>query len=230
MVAYRKIVQDAGALTECARCGYDNSLVLEVHHKDRDRENNSIENLEVLCANCHKLEHDDDRRRKRGRTKPLTNQVNARYPKDLLARIDAAAGEGKRSEWILEACRMRLDGRVAELADAGDLKSSSLGSDGSSPSSATISANSSKAEQLTHNGQDVGSTPASRTKLDMQALRDICAGGVQVQEKSAGGAGAIEIPICGKTWWEDGEHYECLMDAGHREQKHGLRGMVRRLD
>jgi hypothetical protein len=39
-----------------------------------------------------------------------------------------------------------------------------------------------------------------------------------------------EIPICGKKWWEDGEQYECLMDKGHKEQKHGLRGMVRRLD
>jgi len=38
-----------------------------------------------------------------------------------------------------------------------------------------------------------------------------------------------EIPICGKTWWEDGEHYECLMDTG-LHAKHGLRGMVRRLD
>jgi hypothetical protein len=39
-----------------------------------------------------------------------------------------------------------------------------------------------------------------------------------------------ETPICGKTWWEDGTQYECLMDKGHRDQKHGLRGMVRRID
>jgi hypothetical protein len=37
-------------------------------------------------------------------------QVNMRVPEVLLARIDAAADEGKRSEWILEACRRRLDG------------------------------------------------------------------------------------------------------------------------
>lgn len=64
----------------------------------------------------------------------------------------------------------------------------------------------------------------------MQDLRDICAGKVQVREKSAGDAGAAEIPICGKTWWEDGEQYECLMEAGHKESKHGMRGMVRRLE
>jgi hypothetical protein len=39
----------------CNRCGYDKYVV--VHHKDRNRSNNSIENLEVLCPNCHALEH-----------------------------------------------------------------------------------------------------------------------------------------------------------------------------
>jgi hypothetical protein len=62
---------------------------------------------------------------------------------------------------------------------------------------------------------------------DMRALRDICAGIEPPADLSFGG---LEIPICGKTWWEDGQQYECLMDAGHREQKHGMRGMVRRLD
>jgi hypothetical protein len=43
----------------------------------------------------------------------------------------------------------------------------------------------------------------------------------------------VDVPICAKTWWEDGEQYECLMDKGHREAllgKHGLRGMVQRID
>jgi hypothetical protein len=39
----------------------------------------------------------------------------------------------------------------------------------------------------------------------------------------------VEIPICGKDWWEDGEHYECLMDKHHKNPKHGQAGMVRRL-
>lgn len=44
--------------TVCNKCGYcDNKLALDVHHKDRNRENNSIDNLEVLCANCHAIEH-----------------------------------------------------------------------------------------------------------------------------------------------------------------------------
>ena len=29
------------------------SIVLEVHHKDGDRTNNELENLNLLCCNCH---------------------------------------------------------------------------------------------------------------------------------------------------------------------------------
>lgn len=48
---------------ECERCGYNqNTAAIIVHHIDRNRDNNVIENLEVLCANCHYIEHygDDD--------------------------------------------------------------------------------------------------------------------------------------------------------------------------
>jgi 5-methylcytosine-specific restriction endonuclease McrA len=31
--------------------------VLQVHHKDRDRHNNKLENLEMLCPTCHEVEH-----------------------------------------------------------------------------------------------------------------------------------------------------------------------------
>jgi hypothetical protein len=41
----------------CAECGCSIFAVLEVHHKDKDRSNNDPSNLEVLCANCHTLEH-----------------------------------------------------------------------------------------------------------------------------------------------------------------------------
>lgn len=41
----------------CNRCGYSNKLALEIHHKDRDRTNNNTPNLEVLCSNCHSIEH-----------------------------------------------------------------------------------------------------------------------------------------------------------------------------
>jgi 5-methylcytosine-specific restriction endonuclease McrA len=42
----------------CNRCGYnDNVAALVVHHIDRDRDNNELANLEVLCSNCHAIEH-----------------------------------------------------------------------------------------------------------------------------------------------------------------------------
>lgn len=42
----------------CERCNYsENEAAIIVHHKDEDRNNNSIENLEVLCCNCHAIEH-----------------------------------------------------------------------------------------------------------------------------------------------------------------------------
>jgi len=45
-------------IKSCERCGYDAvPKILGVHHKDRNRNNNEIFNLEVLCPNCHSLEH-----------------------------------------------------------------------------------------------------------------------------------------------------------------------------
>ena len=43
---------------QCERCGYNaHEACIVVHHKDRDRKNNNITNLEILCANCHAIEH-----------------------------------------------------------------------------------------------------------------------------------------------------------------------------
>ena len=41
----------------CQECRYDNIYAIEVHHIDKNRANNSIGNLCVLCANCHSLVH-----------------------------------------------------------------------------------------------------------------------------------------------------------------------------
>lgn len=43
---------------KCNRCGYDNVIdILQVHHRDHDHSNNELSNLEILCPNCHALEH-----------------------------------------------------------------------------------------------------------------------------------------------------------------------------
>lgn len=42
----------------CMRCDWAQiPQVLQVHHMDRNRENNKIENLQVLCPTCHEVEH-----------------------------------------------------------------------------------------------------------------------------------------------------------------------------
>lgn len=56
---YRYIVfRDNNKPRQCERCQYNkHKAAIVVHHKDRNRENNDISNLEVLCANCHAIEH-----------------------------------------------------------------------------------------------------------------------------------------------------------------------------
>lgn len=42
----------------CNRCGYNNApQILEIHHIDRNSKNNSEINIELLCPNCHSLDH-----------------------------------------------------------------------------------------------------------------------------------------------------------------------------
>jgi predicted restriction endonuclease len=53
---YRKLAFDTYP-SVCAYCGFGIQDVLEVAHLDGDRKNNAIDNLVVLCPNCHKM-HD----------------------------------------------------------------------------------------------------------------------------------------------------------------------------
>ena len=39
----------------CAHCGFGIKDVLEVAHLDGDRSHNEIDNLAILCPNCHKM-------------------------------------------------------------------------------------------------------------------------------------------------------------------------------
>lgn len=42
---------------KCERCGYNKSEILQVHHRNRNRKDNRLENLEIICPNCHYNEH-----------------------------------------------------------------------------------------------------------------------------------------------------------------------------
>jgi len=41
---------------KCSICGETNRQI-DIHHKDQNRKNNKIENLQVLCASCHAKLH-----------------------------------------------------------------------------------------------------------------------------------------------------------------------------
>lgn len=41
----------------CERCSYARVEILQVHHKNRNRKDNELKNLELICPNCHFEEH-----------------------------------------------------------------------------------------------------------------------------------------------------------------------------
>jgi len=55
--AYRGIILKSGVEQKCKMCGIKDERLLAVHHLDKNRKNNKIENLIWLCQNCHHLVH-----------------------------------------------------------------------------------------------------------------------------------------------------------------------------
>lgn len=55
-----KLIKEGIKENKCERCGCDEWLgqpiPLELHHKDGNHYNNKLNNLEILCPNCHALE------------------------------------------------------------------------------------------------------------------------------------------------------------------------------
>ena len=50
----KRIIESRGGICEFFDC---DRLATEVHHKDKDRENNNPENLQILCNPCHSRLH-----------------------------------------------------------------------------------------------------------------------------------------------------------------------------
>jgi hypothetical protein len=44
-------------LNKCVSCGEDKKYLLIVHHKDGNRNNPFLDNLEIVCHNCHCKRH-----------------------------------------------------------------------------------------------------------------------------------------------------------------------------
>jgi len=49
------LIEERGCF--CERCKYSRGEILVVHHKNRNRTDNTLENLELICPNCHAEEH-----------------------------------------------------------------------------------------------------------------------------------------------------------------------------
>ena len=54
LMHYRKELKE-GHFNLCVVCGFGVQSVLEVAHLNQNRKDNSIENLAILCPNCHKM-------------------------------------------------------------------------------------------------------------------------------------------------------------------------------
>ena len=57
----RRLIRDGLKEEKCEYCGLTEwmgrKIPLELHHKNMDRYDNRLENLEILCSNCHMLAH-----------------------------------------------------------------------------------------------------------------------------------------------------------------------------
>lgn len=55
-----KLIRDGLKQYCCEKCGISEwlgvKLPLELHHKDGNHYNNTLENLEILCPNCHSIQ------------------------------------------------------------------------------------------------------------------------------------------------------------------------------
>lgn len=50
----KRILEKAGIdMFVCQSCGKRSTIRHQVHHKDQNRVNNNVNNLEVLCVRCH---------------------------------------------------------------------------------------------------------------------------------------------------------------------------------
>jgi hypothetical protein len=76
----KQIIDEIKKNSKCIRCGLDNIIVLEFHHRDSDKKEDTISNIvqngwsikrllkelkkcDVICANCHKIIHHEKRTR-----------------------------------------------------------------------------------------------------------------------------------------------------------------------
>jgi hypothetical protein len=57
MYSYRSVLSRNKIPEVCSICKTKDKRVLVVHHIDKDRKNNKVDNLAWLCHNCHHIIH-----------------------------------------------------------------------------------------------------------------------------------------------------------------------------
>ena len=54
-----RLIKEGYLKPECYKCGREEwegeEIALQLNHKDGDKDNNSLRNLELLCPNCHAM-------------------------------------------------------------------------------------------------------------------------------------------------------------------------------
>lgn len=64
---YRRIMLANSTTRSCIICGENNLEMLDVHHRDGNRQHNDLENLFWLCKNCHRTHAHEILRDEKGR-------------------------------------------------------------------------------------------------------------------------------------------------------------------
>ena len=55
--SYRLLKLNSVTNPVCEKCGFSDINALDIHHIDKNRENNDLNNLQILCCNCHAIAH-----------------------------------------------------------------------------------------------------------------------------------------------------------------------------
>lgn len=85
---YTSYRRRAGIENGCVVCNEKTLYKIAVHHKDGDRKNGKLDNLEVVCHNCHSTRH----LRKIGDN--WVYDPNVLTPRDIVDLLDAKIKDG----------------------------------------------------------------------------------------------------------------------------------------
>lgn len=114
----KRLIKEGYFKKSCSMCGLsewlENPISLELHHKDGDHENNNLDNLSVLCPNCHSLTHSlaRDCHKQKPKSKP-----KPRPKKNKCTRCNAPCV----NKFCSQKC-VRLSSRVVERPSKSQLR------------------------------------------------------------------------------------------------------------